>query len=526
MQVKIPKILMKNAAKTIVSFTRRDMGRGTGIEAMMTRSYGLRFQIILSLALLITLLSGLLGFALISISSTAMLKERKASVRLTQMSAGRSLVSVVIFGESGNVLREMADSWLASGSLDGIWIMDGSGNLKARFTDEKFKDVVPKANFPTTEIYEDVRYETAGGGEGQGKHVFTQFPAGRGMGCVIVGTHERRMQEATFSLGTLLVLYLLIHGIAILAFGYFSLTYLIVRPVERLRQQAVWLGEGRFSIDRERRGAKEIQEVGEALSAAAARIKGQRDELVDKIDQLESARSEILTSQEALLRSQKLASVGRLTAGVAHEIGNPLTAIIGFIDVLKDEDLTPQQREDFLERMRKEAERVNRIIKDLLTFARAEGREIEKTDLSAVVRDACDIMKPQKIFKNVTLDLRLDENVPAVMANKDRMKQVVINLLLNAAEAMVGEGKVSIRLTAAGGRTVELIVEDNGPGIASDMRDSMFEPFVTSKPEGHGTGLGLSVCHGILRSFDGTLTAENREKGGARFIIRMPAAEH
>jgi two-component system NtrC family sensor kinase len=491
---------------------------------MMTRSYGLRFQIILSLALLITLLSGLLGFALISISSTAMIKERKASVRLTQMSAARSLVSVVVFGDSGNVLREMADSWLASGSIDGIWIMDGSGNLKAKFTGELLKDMAPRASFPPTEIYEEVRYETAGGGEVKGRHLFTQFPAGRGMGCVIVGTHEKRLQEDTFSLGTLLVLYLLIHGIAILAFGYFSITYLIVRPVERLRQKAVRLGEGRFSIERERRGAKEIQDVGEALSAAAARLKAQRDELVEKIEQLESARSEILKSQEDLVRSQKLASVGRLTAGVAHEIGNPLTAIIGFIDVLEDGDLTPEQRRDFLERMRKEAERVNRIIKDLLTFARAEGREIEKTDLAVVIRDACDIMRPQKIFKNVSLDVRLDDGAPPVMASKDRMKQVVINLLLNAAEAMVGEGRITMRLgPAEEGRIVELVVEDDGPGIAPDMRDSMFEPFVTSKPEGGGTGLGLSVCHGIVASFEGTLTARNRERGGARFTIRLPA---
>ena len=129
-------------------------------------------------------------------------------------------------------------------------------------------------------------------------------------------------------------------------------------------------------------------------------------------------------------------------------------------------------------------------------------------------------------FKNVSLDLRLDDGAPPVMASKDRMKQVVINLLLNAAEAMVGEGRIAIRLDPAEeGRVVELVVEDDGPGIAPDMRDAMFEPFVTSKPEGGGTGLGLSVCHGIVASFEGTLTAENRDRGGARFTIRMPAVQ-
>lgn len=493
---------------------------------MRLRPYGLRFQIILSLALLITLLSGLLAFALISISSTAIIKERRASIRLTQLSASRSIVSSIIVGVGDEVLTEMASSWLGSGSLDGIWIMDGSGNVRKAFVNDDFNGVAPRANFPPTEIYEDVAAKQVGSGKTKPRHVFTQFPAGRGMGFVIVGTHAERLKGSTSYLGTLLVLYLLIHGIAILAFGYFSLTYLFIRPVEKLKRQAVRLGEGKFNIEREKKGAEEIQDVSAALSSTARRLRDQRDELVEKIDQLEKARSEILKSQEAVLRSQKLASVGRLTAGVAHEIGNPLTAIIGFVDVLGDENLTGGQRRDFLERMRKEAERVNRIIRDLLTYARADGKEVTQIQLGEAIKDACEIMAPQKLFKNIRLERHIEKDAPPVKANGDRITQVLVNLLLNAAEAMVGEGAVTIRLgTADGGKTSELIVEDDGPGIPGEILDVVFEPFITTKPEGMGTGLGLSVCHGIVRSFGGTLLAENVEKGGAKFTIRIPAVE-
>jgi two-component system NtrC family sensor kinase len=492
---------------------------------MNDRPYGLRFQIILSLAVLITLLSGLLGFALISISGAAVIRERKASVRLTQLSAARSIASAVAAGAPGDVFKGMAASWLASGSLDGIWVLDGSGNVRKAFVGDSFKGVVPKAAFPATEIYEAVTLKSAGGAGGDRKNVFTQYPSGRGLGCVIVGTSGKRIAGTTQYLGTLLVIYLLVHGLAILVFGYFNLTSLIVRPVEKLRMQAVRLGEGKFDIEVEKRGAKEIQEVGEALSAAAARLKSQRDDLVVKIEQLEKARTEILRSQEAVLRSQKLASVGRLTAGVAHEIGNPLTSIIGFIDVLADDGPGAEERRDYLERMRKEAGRMSGIIKDLLTYARADGREISRTALQKVVNEACEIMKPQKLFKGITVERRVQEDLPPVMANGDRMIQVMVNLLLNAAEAMVGEGTIVIRLGRADdGKTAELAVEDSGPGIPAEVKDDVFEPFVTTKPEGQGTGLGLAVCHGIVRSYGGTIRAENTAGGGARFIIRLPLA--
>ena len=486
---------------------------------------GLRFQIILSLALLITLLSGLVGFAVMSISTTAIIKERRAALRLMQLSAAKSMVSAIVFDSPNKVFRDIAESWLTTGNIDGIWILDGSGIPTRMFVSDSFKNVSPSASFPQTEIYKEVKTKgLVDAGKGRW-HIFTQFPAGRGLGCVIIGTHSGSLAGSPTYLGTLLVTYLLLHGIAILVFGYFSLTYLIIRPVEKLKYQAVRLGEGKFNIDVEKKGAKEIQDASSALAAAASRLQSQRDELVEKIEQLEMARIEILKSQETILRSQKLASVGRLTAGVAHEIGNPLTAITGFIDVLKDESLAKEQREDFLERMRKETERMGRIIKDLLTYARADGQQISPMQVKDIIANVCDIMKPQKLFNKIRLELKIEDDVSPVMANSDRLTQVLVNLLLNAAEAVVGEGEITVGLgESEDGKMVELFVEDNGPGISPDVLDDVFEPFVTTKPEGQGIGLGLSVCQGIIRAYGGIIRAENRSGAGARFVVRIPAA--
>jgi len=485
---------------------------------------GLRFQVISSLALVIVLLGALLAYAVVRISGAAIINEKRAAIRVAQTSAARNIISALRINAHPDIIRDMERSWFASGVIDGIWVMDGSGAILSSLATPALAGVTPAASFPPTEIYEDVKYSAAGPPPRGRRHFLTQFPGGTGV-VVVVGTGAQKLEGSYEYLGSLLVIYLLLFGVAVLSFGYFAITSLIVRPIDRLRESAVRLGEGKFDIDPGREGAKEIQEVGRSLAAAARQLKEQRKELVEKIRQLDAAHGDLLRSQQATVRAQKLASVGRLTAGVAHEIGNPLTAIMGFIDLLGDDALPAETRKDFLARMQKETERVNRIIRDLLTFARAEGKEIARVKLDAVVRDACRIMAPQKLFKHVRLSIETGGDVPEVMASSDRLTQVAVNLLMNAAEAMAGDGEIVVRVArSADGKAAVLSVEDNGPGIPPEVADSIFEPFVTTKPEGQGTGLGLSVCHGIVTGFGGTIAAENVPPRGARFTVTLPAA--
>jgi signal transduction histidine kinase len=175
--------------------------------------------------------------------------------------------------------------------------------------------------------------------------------------------------------------------------------------------------------------------------------------------------------------------------------------------------------------MQREAERVNRIIKDLLAYSRPAGEEAEPVDLGVLVEDTMAVLRPLSVMKGVRVEVHADDDVPEVEATRDRISQVVVNLALNAAEAMVGEGRLRITMTSADeGATAVLRFEDDGPGIDEEVIGNLFDPFVTTKPEHEGTGLGLAVCQGIVEGFGGVIQARNAPGGGAVFEVLLPAA--
>jgi signal transduction histidine kinase len=320
-----------------------------------------------------------------------------------------------------------------------------------------------------------------------------------------------------------LILYVGLHALAVLALSYFIITMSVVRPIDRLRAAAVRLGEGRFEAEPgPGSGAREMHDLGRALAQTAAKLAAQQSALRSHIRDLEKAQVELKAQQDAVVRSEKLASVGRLAAGVAHEIGNPLAVILGFLEILKGGAVTATERDEYLARMQGEAERMNRIVKDLLSYARPGRQEPGAVDVRASVEQALAVLKPQRVMRGIAVKVAAEDGVPAVVATSDRMTQVFVNLVLNAAEAMVGEGNLSVSISKGGGGEVVVRVEDDGPGIDAAVLPVIFEPFVTTKPESQGTGLGLAVCHNIVTGFGGSITARNREGGGACFEVRLP----
>jgi signal transduction histidine kinase len=218
--------------------------------------------------------------------------------------------------------------------------------------------------------------------------------------------------------------------------------------------------------------------------------------------------------------------VGRLAAGLAHEIGNPIAAILGFEDLMLQGGLDPEEQRDFLERMKRETERIHRILRDLLDFARpAVQRREEDPETAGDVREAVDdvlaLVRPQKAFRDVDLRADVAPDVFRVTLSHQRIVQVVLNLVLNAADA-APRGHVTVRAARAAEGKVRLEVEDDGPGIAPEVQGKLFEPFVTTKPVGEGTGLGLAVCRGLVEAVGGTIAVEAGAIG-ARFVIELPA---
>lgn len=325
----------------------------------------------------------------------------------------------------------------------------------------------------------------------------------------------------------LLLLYVAVTGGGILLLTYVFLTYLIVRPVESVTRASERLASGSQFVNVPEEGAGEVMRLAVAFNEMARQLRAERSTLEQQLGELERSAAHLRTAQDQLLRSEKLASVGRLSAGVAHEIGNPLAAILGMLELLRDGDTDPALSKEFLRRIQSETERINKIIRDLLDFSRqghapsADG----ETDVAAVVEDAVRLIAPQKDLHGVTIERRLAADAPPVRGVADQITQVVLNLLLNAADAIHGEGTIQIEVAASADREwVELAVTDTGPGIDARVVDHLFEPFVTTKPTGEGTGLGLAVCHTIVERLGGTIRAENPPGGGARFVMRLPAS--
>ncbi len=229
------------------------------------------------------------------------------------------------------------------------------------------------------------------------------------------------------------------------------------------------------------------------------------------------------TLQRQLTRSEKLAGIGQLVAGVAHELNNPLTAVLGYSELLAEEvDSASAQHK--VESLNREAQRMKRIIQNLLRFARQNKPGRQRVDLPALIQDVVALREYHLNSRAVRLEIRTADNLPLVAGDEDQLKQVVLNVLNNAVDAVEGESEKRIAIEVLARRQrVAIEVTDNGTGFAEPER--AFDPFYTTKPVGKGTGLGLSICYGILKEHGGEIQVANLQPRGARVTIELPVRE-
>lgn len=221
-----------------------------------------------------------------------------------------------------------------------------------------------------------------------------------------------------------------------------------------------------------------------------------------------------------LARSEKLAAIGQLVAGVAHELNNPLTSIVGYSELISD-DLPPGPARQKLDKMLREAQRMKRIIENLLRFARQNNLEKKSANLELLLHDVLALREYHLRNHDVEVQLQIEPDLPPVALDEDQFKQILLNLLNNSIDALEGSARKSIRVEAARrGARVVLCFDDSGPGF-SDMNRA-FDPFYTTKPVGKGTGLGLSICYGIVKEHGGEISITNLEPNGARIILELP----
>ncbi len=231
--------------------------------------------------------------------------------------------------------------------------------------------------------------------------------------------------------------------------------------------------------------------------------------------------------QSKLLQTEKMAAVGQLVSGIAHELNNPLTAIMGYGQLLLGQGLAPEQYSE-ASKVFQQAERARRIVKNLLYFARENEPERTRVDLNEIVERTLALRSYELRVENILVECELAGDLPETMADPYQLQQVVLNLLMNAEQALLqerGQGKVKIKTRVADGQRIAIEISDDGPGVPRGIASRIFDPFFTTKPPGVGTGLGLSIVYGIVKQHGGEVTFENQSGGGARFVVELPVLE-
>jgi signal transduction histidine kinase len=461
---------------------------------------------------------GPLFYAVVTYTSYALREERQATAGVL----GRVVAHELASAETASAQRERLahlNALIAPRRVEAVGLYDGSGRLITRLGQPEAADTLPT----TTEPRPPGVSETTMAGLG---NVAVMVPESGHTVVAVLGPQGQG--DRTASLARLVALYTALMALALLIAAYFALTALIVKPLDALGRAAERVAGGLRRLEVPRAGARELAELGASLGVMTDRLLANEDAVREQIAEVRRTTERLKEAQARLVRSERLASVGRLAAGLAHEIGNPLSSLLAMEDLLLEGDLKPGEARDFLLRMRQETERIHAILRDLLAFARPSAEErgpaAEPGSMATAIQDTLALLAPQRALRDVSLDLQVDPELPHVTMSRDQLVQVLLNLLLNAADACGEGGHVLVRACRME-HGVQVAVQDDGPGVSKSIRPRLFEPFLTTKEVGKGTGLGLAVCRGLVEAAGGTVSLDEGFVEGARFVLELPEAE-
>lgn len=298
----------------------------------------------------------------------------------------------------------------------------------------------------------------------------------------------------------------------------------IARPIASLTDGARSLARGDLETRIAVESRDELGTLAQAFNDMAASLAQNRAELTRKNQALSSANEHMQSMQEQLLRSERLAAIGQLAAGVSHEIDNPVGIILGHAELLLEDLPSDDPLREDVAAIIEECRRCKRITGGLLGFARSPAGHRERVDLQHLITDTVASLRPQKLFKSLDLQTLCPPGPLYITGDADQLRQVMINLLLNAAQALQGPGHLVVALAEVSGQAV-IHVDDDGPGIADADLERVFQPFYSTKAHGEGTGLGLPLCRKLVESQGGAISAHRAPLGGARLTVVLPLAQ-
>ena len=285
----------------------------------------------------------------------------------------------------------------------------------------------------------------------------------------------------------------------------------ISRPLQRITLAAIRVTEGNYGTEVE--GRQSNDEIG----LLATSFNEMSRKMADDIEQLREL-------NEQLTRTEKLAAMGTLAAGVAHEVNNPLASISSLIQMMQAKQNLEQTTVENLRLIQTQIQRITQVTKDMMDFARVRPAAKSLLNVNEISETALRLASFDKSFQKLQLQKNYAESLPKIFADSDQLEQVFLNLFLNARDAMPNGGNLFIK-TSNGDNSIKIEIVDNGIGVEESSLKQIFDPFFTTKPTGKGTGLGLAVCYGIITAHGGKIEVENNYERGTKFIISLPIAE-
>jgi two-component system, NtrC family, sensor kinase len=306
--------------------------------------------------------------------------------------------------------------------------------------------------------------------------------------------------------------------------AYAILWLAVARPVQRLESELRQLERLDLELGPSGSGGPLLSRVEASLRRTASALHAERTLTLQQLEDLRRANERITRTQAELVAAERLATVGRLASGVAHEVGNPLSGILGYLSLLRAQEDGGVERAEYVDRVEAEVHRIDRIVRGLLDLGRPQRPTLVPVEIGPLAETSVRLVSAGPDFRGVQVTVEVPTGL-SVLADAGALSQVLINLLLNAAQAMGGSGRVRVLAGAGDEPLARIDVVDTGPGIPEEVRSRLFEPFFTTKPGGKGSGLGLAISQTLVHAMGGTLEAGDGPEGrGGRFSVRLPRA--
>ncbi len=320
----------------------------------------------------------------------------------------------------------------------------------------------------------------------------------------------------------MLITYFVLDFILLFCLGSFVLSRIVVNPINRLLAATEKITGGQYAQNLHVSGSAELARLATAFNEMATALRTKDRQVAMQMADLEKANSDLCLAREEMIRTEKMASIGLLAAGMAHEIGTPLASIMGYAELSAGDQSDTSAIKDYARRITEDCSRIDRIVRGLLDFSRPRTPGGESADVREVVAATLDLMIQQGVFKQLNINSKFDDGQLIARCDQHQLQQVIINLLLNSRDATPAGGTVTVRGRCEG-KNIFLDVIDSGSGISEESLKRIFDPFYTTKPPGKGTGLGLAISARIVEGFGGRITVASTVGKGSTFSIWLSA---